>query len=92
MLGMPGFNVLEGREVDGELELVVETDQVVVGSAGCGVRAVSHGRRDTLIRDLAVSGRPTRLRWRKRLCAATSRCARGRRGPSRARISVLGRR
>ncbi len=66
MLGMSGFSVLEARDVDGELELVVETGEVVVGCTGCGVRAVSHGRRETLVRDLAVSGRPTRLRWRKR--------------------------
>jgi len=67
MLGMSGFSVLEAREVAAELGLVVETGQVVVGCTGCGVRAVSHGRRETLIRDLPVSGRPTRLRWRKRL-------------------------
>jgi transposase len=67
MLGMPGFSVLEAREIGAELELVVETGEVVVGCTGCGVRAVSHGRRESLIRDLPVSGRPTRLRWRKRL-------------------------
>jgi hypothetical protein len=41
MPGMPGFGVLEAREIDGELKLVVETDQVLVGCTGCGVRAVS---------------------------------------------------
>lgn len=45
----------------------METDAEVVGCTGCGVRAVSHGRRETLVRDLPVAGRPSRLRWRKRL-------------------------
>ena len=67
MLGMPGVRLLDAVEVDGELELVVETDAEVVGCTGCGVRAVSHGRRATLVRDLPMSGRPTRLRWFKRL-------------------------
>lgn len=51
----------------GELELVVETDAELVGCRACGVRAVSHGRRETVVRDLPIAGRPTRLRWRKRL-------------------------
>jgi transposase len=67
MLGMAGLVVLGVVEVDGELELLVETTAALVGCIGCGVRAVSHGRRDTLVRDLPVSGRATRLRWRKRL-------------------------
>lgn len=67
MLGMPGVRLLRAVEVGGELELVIETGADRVGCTGCGVRAVSHGRRETLVRDLPVSGRPTRLRWRKRL-------------------------
>lgn len=67
MLGMAGIRLLEAREVGGELELVVETDADLVGCHACGVRAVSHGRRETLVRDLPICGRPTRLRWRKRL-------------------------
>jgi transposase len=67
VLGMSGFRLLEAREVEGELELVVETDAAVVGCTGRGVRAESHGRRDTLGRDLPVAGRSSRLRWRKRL-------------------------
>lgn len=67
LLGMAGVRVLDVQELEGELELVVETDAAVVGCSGCGVRAVSHGRRDTVVRDLPISGRPTRLRWRKRL-------------------------
>lgn len=67
MLGMAGMCVLEVRDVKGELELIIETDADLVGCTGCGVRAVSHGRRETLVRDLPMAGRPTRLRWRKRL-------------------------
>ena len=67
LLGLPGFVLLDVREVDGELELLVETARAVVGCRGCGVRAVSHGRRETVVRDLPITGRPTRLRWRKRL-------------------------
>jgi transposase len=67
VLGMPGMRLCDVRQLDGELELVVETDAEVVGCTGCGVRAVSHGRRETLVRDLPVAGRPSRLRWRKRL-------------------------
>ncbi len=67
MLGMAGFRLLDAIELDGELELVVETGAALVGCTDCGVRATSHGRRDTVVRDLPVSGRPTRLRWRKRL-------------------------
>ena len=67
MLGMAGIRLLAAEEIGGELELVVETDADLVGCHACGVRAVSHGRRETLVRDLPISGRPTRLRWRKRL-------------------------
>ncbi len=67
MLGLSGFRLLAAVETGGELELVVETTAAMVGCTGCGVQAVSHGRRETLVRDLPVSGRPSRLRWRKRL-------------------------
>ena len=67
LLGLSGFVLLDITEIDGEFELLVETDATVVGCRGCGVRAVSHGRRSTLVRDLPIAGRPTRLRWRKRL-------------------------
>jgi transposase len=67
LLGLPGFVVLDAVEIDGELEVTVETTADRGWCRDCGVRAISHGRRSTLVRDLPVSGRPTRLRWRKRL-------------------------
>jgi len=67
LLGLSGFVLLDVTEIDGELELLVETTAGRDWCRGCGVRATSHGRRSTLVRDLPVSGRPTRLRWHKRL-------------------------
>lgn len=67
VLGLARFRLLDATELDGELELLVNTDADVVGCRACGVRAVSHGRRDTLVRDVAFSDRATRLRWRKRV-------------------------
>jgi hypothetical protein len=67
MLGTAGFRLFGAAEIDGELELDVETAAELVGCTGCGVRATSHGRRMALVRDLSMSGRPTRLRWNKRL-------------------------
>ena len=52
--------------IEGEWWLYVETPADLVGCARCGVRAVGHGRRRTLVRDLAVSGRPVVLVWAKR--------------------------
>lgn len=66
LVGMPGFVVGAQQLVDGELWLFVETTADFTGCPGCGTRAVGHGRRSTLVRDLAVSGRPTVLCWSKR--------------------------
>jgi transposase len=66
LVGMPGFVVGAGEVVDGELWLGVETTADLVGCAGCGTRAVGHGRYKTLVRDLPISGRPTVLVWSKR--------------------------
>ncbi len=67
MLGLPGFVVLDSRDVDGELETTVETVAARVGCPECGVVAALHDRRDTLVRDVDAFGRRTRLRWRKRV-------------------------
>ena len=67
VLGLEGFVLLEAREVDGEVELAVETMAVTTGCPECGVVARAHGRRATVVRDVAMGGRPCRLAWSKRL-------------------------
>ena len=66
MLGFDDFRVLAAREVDGELELLVETTASRAWCRRCGVRARPHSRPETLVRDVDAFGRPVRLRWRKR--------------------------
>jgi transposase len=65
VLGLPEFRLLGAEEVEGELELTVET-ATVGWCRECGVRARSKGRYDTLVRDVSAFGRRVRLRWRKR--------------------------
>jgi len=67
MLGFAGFAVLEAREVDGDVELVVETTARRVGCPECGVIASAHDRREVVVRDGSVFERRGRLRWRKRV-------------------------
>jgi transposase len=67
MLGLPGFAVLSVDEIDGELEVAVETIAVRVGCPRCGVIAALHDRRETVVRDVDAFDRPVRLRWRKRV-------------------------
>ena len=67
LTGMTGFMISVQLEVDGEWWLSVQTTADVVGCAGCGTRAVGHGRRRVKIRDLPVSGRPVVLVWSKRI-------------------------
>lgn len=66
LLGMAGFVVGAQVEIDGEVWLHVETTETVVGCAGCGTRAVGHGRRRVRVRDLPAGGRPVVLVWAKR--------------------------
>jgi transposase len=66
LLGMDGFVVLSHTEEDGELWLLVETTDDVVGCPTCGVRAVGHGRSVLHVRDVPMAGKAVRLVWRKR--------------------------
>lgn len=66
MLGIDGVRVLEAREIDGEIELVVETTTDRAWCGSCGVRAHSKGRPTVVVRDVTGFGRRSRLRWRKR--------------------------
>ena len=74
MLGLDGFEVLGAGEYGGELELLVQTTEALVGCPDCGVVATAHGRREHLVRDVSAGGRPVLLVWRKRLwrCAETA--------------------
>ena len=67
LLGLDGFAVLATAEVDGELELLVETTAGLVGCPGCGAVARSKDRRPTWVRDLPLAGRPVVLCWWKRI-------------------------
>lgn len=76
MLGLPGFVLLAVSEVEGELELAVETVAVEQFCRSCGVAAVAHGRRPVRVRDLPSAGRPVTLIWVKRIWrCAEPRCA-----------------
>jgi transposase len=79
MLGLPGFLVLEARQEQVELVVVVETVWSLVACRGCGVVATAHDRMAVAYRDLPAFGRPVRLVWRKRrfrcdeqLCATST--------------------
>lgn len=66
-LGLEGLEVL-GAAVSGELiELVVES-HIKAGCcrSGGGIASEPKERPEVIIRDLAISGRPVMLRWRKR--------------------------
>ncbi len=66
LLGLDGFELLEWRLVDGEIELTVETTADRAWCRWCGVRALSKGRTDVVVRDVDAFDRRVRLRWRKR--------------------------
>ena len=67
MLGLSELRVVGSTEVDGELELLVETGAERDWCQACGVRAHAHDRRDVVVRDLGAFDRHARLRWRKRV-------------------------
>ena len=62
MLGLPEFRVLASVEVEGELELLVETAAGRDWCRSCGVRARAHGRREVVVRDVAAFGCDN-LKW-----------------------------
>ena len=66
MLGLAGLRVLEAGQVDGELELTVETTADRAWCRACGVAAASKDRKTVGVRDADAFGQPARLRWRKR--------------------------
>jgi transposase len=66
VLGIPGLRVLDAGEVDGEIELTVESTADRQWCRGCGVRARSKGRATVVVRDLDAFDRRVRLRWNKR--------------------------
>ena len=68
MFGVEGMHVLDvANRDDGVLVLDVESDQTLTGCPDCGVVAVGHGRRVQVLHDAPCFGRPTRVRWLKRI-------------------------
>jgi transposase len=67
LFGLEGFEVLSAGEVDGELELLVQTVAELVGCPACGAVAVAKDRRPCWVRDLPIAGRPVVLCWWKRI-------------------------
>jgi transposase len=67
LFGVPGFDVLTAVEVDGVLELLVQTTQELTGCPECGAVAVVKDRRPVWVRDLPIGGRPVVVCWHKRV-------------------------
>jgi transposase len=75
LLGLDGFVVLGFADVDGELELLIETTADLVACPGCGAVARPRDRRPTWVRDLPLAGRAVVLCWWKRIwCCPHERC------------------
>jgi transposase len=75
LLGLNGFSVLTAVELDGELELLIETTADPVGCPRCGAVARPKDRRPSWVRDLPIAGRPVVLCWWKRVwCCPHSWC------------------
>jgi transposase len=76
LLGLDGFVVRTQLldEPSGEWWLAVETTEDRAWCLSCGVRAVGHGRRRVVVRDLPLADRPVVLVWDKRLwrCGETA--------------------
>jgi transposase len=69
LVGLDGFVVCAQLldEASGEWWLAVETSEDRTWCPSCGVRAVGHGRRRVVVRDLPLADRPVVLVWAKRL-------------------------
>jgi transposase len=68
LLGLDGFvvRVQQLEETTGEWWLAVETIEERAWCPSCGVRAIGHGRRHVMVRDLPIADRPVVLVWAKR--------------------------
>src|ERR671911_275456 len=69
LVGLSGF-VVRAQLLDdtsGEWWLAVETTEDRTWCGSCGVRAIGHGRRRVVVRDLPMADRPVVLVWAKRL-------------------------
>ena len=69
LVGLDGFVVCAQLldDASGEWWLAVETTEDRAWCVTCGVRAVGHGRRRVVVRDLPITDRPVVLVWAKRL-------------------------
>jgi transposase len=69
LVGLDGFVVCAQLidEASDEWWLAVETAEDRAWCPSCGVRAVGHGRRRVVVRDLRLADRPVVLVWAKRL-------------------------
>jgi transposase len=69
LVGLDGFVVCARlfEDASGEWWLAVETTDDRAWCPACGVRAVGHGRRRVVVRDLPLADRPVVLVWAKRL-------------------------
>jgi transposase len=69
LVGLDGFVVCAQLldEATGEWWLAVETSEERAWCSSCGVRALGHGRRRVVVRDLPLADRPVALVWAKRI-------------------------
>jgi hypothetical protein len=78
LVGLDGFVVCAQLldEASGEWWLAVETTEDRAWCPSCGVRAVGHGRRRVMVRDLPLADRPVVVVWSERLwCCPEPGCA-----------------